>query len=351
MDALLRYILYQISYSLLFYELMLMVSACLLIVLTKLITRYATKKRNKNQNEISQLIEKFLLNEEPLDQLIIPSRLQAHRNLVETLEKYDQLFNDVRWRAIKEKIVSTYLSPYEKRRSSSFFWFTRQLVSRTLLLCPHLAKKETLIKLLDDNKYLVRIPAAVCITKLRDRDLFIKVIERMSCETALSQFPYRDAIIQTNEDNFLALSSLLKTEKNKKIIAICLDILSTRYTDDLFDLVKPFMNDTDRTCRVLAVKALGNIPNEQAIKLLIGHLSDSDWEMRAEAITSLQKLYATQSIPDLVQLLQDPIWWVRLQAALTLKSFGREGVEALSSQDNTKSPLAHEIAQYTLALP
>lgn len=351
MDAILRYILYQISFSLLYYEFVLMLGACVAIVITKLITRYTTKKRTERQEELGHLIESFLFNQKPLDQLLIPAGLRSQRNLVETLERYDHLFNDARWREIKESIISNYLLPNEVSWKSSFFWFTRQLVARTLLLCPKLAKKETLAQLLEDKKYLVRIPAAVCISKLTDKSLFEKMVYKMSQETSLSQFPYRDAIIQTNEDNFQTIVSLLTTETNKEIIAICLDVLSTRYTGDLFPLVKPFINDPDRKCRILAIKALGSIPNEEVIDLLISYLSDSDWEVRAEAVISLQKLYATKAIPPLVVLLQDPVWWVRLQAALTLKFFGKEGMEALTSQNLINQPLAYEIAQYALALP
>ena len=77
---------------------------------------------------------------------------------------------------------------------------------------------------------------------------------------------------------------------------------------------------------------------------------DSDWEVRAEAIKGLQQLYAIQTIPKLAFLLNDPVWWVRLQAALTLKSFGNEGISILTTQDKEREPLAYEISQYTLAL-
>lgn len=225
------------------------------------------------------------------------------------------------------------------------------MCNNALLLQPKFASEEILNQLLDDSKYLVRVAAAVCITKTSYNNLFKKVVLKMSQETSLSQFPYRDALIEADEEKFEILEQLLAENNNKAISAICLDILSTRYSKNLLHLVKPFVNDADLPCRTLAVRALGNIPSQEAIELLMDHLYDSDWNIRAESITSLQKLYALQAIPKITPLLNDPVWWVRLQAALTLKAFGREGIEALSQQNEKEEPLAHEIAQYTLALP
>lgn len=350
MDALLRYILYQIAYSLLIFELILMLSCCLAIVLIKFITRLVINRRNRKQDQIGNIIDAYLFNDKDVQSLQIPQDLCQFRNLVETLERYDHRFTDLRWVEIKEKIVDTYLLPKIESYASSFSWFNRQLAARCLLLCPNKASEKILSKLLDDSRFLVRVAAAVCITQTQYQQLFYRVVRKMSKETLLSQFPYRDALIQASEEKYHWLESLLVSEKDKALVAICLDILSTRYSGNLLSLIKPHINDPDKTCRILAIKALGNIPNDESIELLINHLDDSDWNIRAESIMSLQKLYAVQAIPSLRLLLNDPVWWVRLQAALALKAFGKEGMEVLASQVKAKEPLAYEISQYALAI-
>lgn len=351
MDALLRYTLYRIAYGLLFLEIALMVVFCVAIIVIKLITKWLENRRVHIQQEISKIIDAYLFSERPLSELTIPPDLHSFRNLVETLERYDRLYSDDKWQAIKHKIVEKYLLPEVDAYASSFFWVNRQLAARALLLYPRKASEATLAKLLDDKRYLVRVAAAVCITKTSHRELFYKMLQKMSQETELSQFPYRDAIIQCDEEKFRWITELLKREKDKKVIAICLDILSTRYSGDLLPLIKPYLSDPDHNCQMLAVKALGSIPDDEAVKLLMQHLNDTDWNVRAETINSLQKLYALQAIPKLKELLNDPVWWVRLQAALTLKNFGSEGMHVLTSQSKEKDPRAFEIAQYMLALP
>lgn len=351
MDALLRYILYHIAFTLLTLEIVLMVSCCLAIIIIKLITKWSMNRRKLIQEQISSIIQTALLNEQPLESIIIPDKFCQFRNLVEVLEKFDQRFNDKRWTDIKEFIVSTYLGSKIENYTSSFSWFKRQLAARACLLCPHKAEENILKKLLDDSRYLVRVTAAVCITQTDYRHLFYEVLQKMSHETALSQFPYRDALMQINQEKYQWLELLLKEETDPAIVAICLDILTTRYTRNMLDIVKPFVNVENRVCRTLAIKALGNIPSSESIQLLKSHLIDSDWEIRAECLIGLQKLYAIQTIPEIRYLLNDPVWWVRLQAALALKNFGKQGIDVLNSQEVNQEPLAHEIAQYTLALP
>jgi len=350
MDALLRYSLYQIAYGLLGLEIFLMLACCLAIIVTKLLTRWTRNRNARIEEGLSKLIEAYLFNSLPTETIQIPKGMRNFRNLVETLENYDHLFNDQRWIEIKERIVKTDLLPRTESYASSIFWSKRQLAARALLLCPKLANENLLEKLLDDPRYLVRVVAAVCITQISNQKLFYKVILKMSQETSLSQFPYRDALIQADQAKYAWVESLASSEKDKAVVAICLDILSTRYSGNLLPLIKSFVNDPDPQCRTFAIKALGNIPNNESIDLLIHRLVDSDWKIRAEAITSLQKLYALKSIDNLRFMLSDPVWWVRLQAALTLKAFGKEGLEVLTSQEKSE-PRAYEIARYALAIP
>lgn len=352
MDALLRYILYQIAFTLLTTELIIMVVCCFSIVVIKCMTKKITNRRESIQDQLTGIFQTALFDQKPIEDLTIPSSLQQFRNLVEVLEKFDQRFNDPRWIQIKERVVKTYLQPHLQKYASSYFsWFKRQLAARSCLLCPNLADEKILAKLLQDSRYLVRVTAAVCVTQTSYHNLFNEVIRQMSKETHLSRFPYRDALIQVNQEKYMWIESMLKTETDPAIIAVCLDILSTRYSGNLMPLIKPHFNSGNKECRRLAIKALGNIPSHESIEILMAHLVDSDWEIRADSIIELKKLNATQAISNIGLLLNDPVWWVRLQAGLALKDFGKNGLEVLSHQDPVEQPKAYEIAQYTLALP
>lgn len=328
-----------------------MVACCLAIVVIKWITRWNKHRAEKIQGELSGIIEDYLFNQQPLKNLEIPENLCHFRSLVEVLERYDQRFTDQRWQDIKKRIISSYLLGRAEKSVHSRSWLNRQLAARTFLLWPAHASEEILGKLLNDSKYLVRIVAVVCITHTHYRKLFVDMVHQMSKETVLSRFPYRDALVQSDHEKLSWLEEILKTSTDPKIVAICLDVLSTRYSKNIFSLVRPHVNSPDRECRILAIKALGNIPSEEVLAILKMHMFDSDWKVRSESVNALQKLYAIDAIPDLQKLLNDPVWWVRLQAAIALKSFGEEGRSVLASQDKAVVPHAYEISQYILALP
>jgi hypothetical protein len=350
MDALLRYTLYDISITLLLAEISILWFSCALIIVIKWMTKWSTRRKNNIQEKLHQIINEHLIHPTDMDKVKIPRGLRQFRNLVEVLEKYDNLFDDPCWKTLKEKIISFYLLPKVKSYAYSLSWIKRQLAARSLLLCPPLASDALLEKLLDDPKYLVRIAAAICIIKKSSHSLFLKVITKMSQETALSQFPYRDALIEASQEQYQWMASLLSSTSDKSILAICLDVLSSRYSAYLLPLIKPFVVDSDLLCRTLAIKALGSISDPESIAMLTERLKDPHWQIRVEAIQGLHKLYATETIHQLQPLLSDGTWYVRLQAALALQSFGKKGVDILASQVKEINPLAYEIAKYALAL-
>lgn len=350
MDSFLTYLLYRVASTLILAEFFIMIAACIGIIFIKLFTRWKIKQTTYIKEHTSAIINKELFSNTSLDKFSIPTKFQNFRDLVEVVEEFDHRFTDERWIQIKEKIFERYLHKVAMRKSRSLYWLDRQLAARAFLLCPNKAGEHELRKLLNDYKYLVRIVAAVTITKTEYKNLFEELINTMSKETKLSQFPYRDALVELNQEKFKWLEALLAKTSDPAVKAICLDVLSTRVTKDLLPLLHPYFKSEYPECRKLAIKALGNIPSEESLHILIDHLEDSDWELRAISVEGLHNLHATRAIPKLRELLNDPIWWVRLQTALTLKDFGDEGIRILKSQKRDAEPAAYEIAQYALGI-
>lgn len=351
MDALLRYLLYNITFTILSIEIIAILFCIFAIVIIKLYTQWSTNRRKQIQNQLTLIFEAALFNTQPVQEIVIPPNLQQFRNLIEVLEEFDQRFNDPRWFEIKEYVIVTYLLQRAENYANSSYWYKRQLAARCYLLYPQTASEEILAKLLKDTRYLVRIPAAVCITQTHYQNLFYEMIRQMSREPELSQFPYRDALIQADQEKYLWIESLLSSESDPAIIAICLDVLSTRYSNNLFSQAVRFLHSPNRDCRLKAIEALGNVPSSESITLLVNHLDDSDFKIRESSIVGLEKLYAIREVSKIGHLLNDPIWSVRLQAAKTLKNFGKDGLEILDLQNPEKAPKAYEIAQYVLSLP
>ena len=183
MDALLRYSLYQIAYSILFLEIFLMIFFAIAIVCTKTITKWNQRRRADIKLGISSIIQSALLSEESDPNVVIPKKLQHYRDLVEILEEFNYRFNSDKWNNIKEKVIAQYLKPMINSYAHSFTWFKRLLAARTYLLNPSGADEKILERFLNDSKYLVRVTAASCIIQGSNQPLFYKVINQMSHET------------------------------------------------------------------------------------------------------------------------------------------------------------------------
>lgn len=355
MDSLLSYLLFRIAIQIMVLELIVMLVCCLLIIATKLITRYLHRIKKQQQDDLSNAVESALFSVKdakpnPIDNFSLPKGTYEFKNWIEVLESFEQRFTDERWVDLKKQLIDKYVVDDAKRNVPSKSWIKRQLSARAFLLYPEKASDEEMSKLINDPKHLVRVFAAVAITKLHSRPLFYEVLKKMSEETPLSRFFYRDALVQCDQEKFNWMEELLNKEPDPNIIAMILDVLSTRCTSNLLPAIRPYTHSPDRTCRILAIRALGNLSDDDSIHLLMEHLEDSDWEIRSESIQGLKKQHVKKAIPQMAELLDDPIWWVRLQAANALKSFGPEGRKILESQDPVTKPLAHEIAAYSLAL-
>lgn len=351
MDALLRYTLYEVAIALLILEVGMMLFFAVAIILVKTITGWRKRRREKSQQKIIDAINSSLQGSVRANEVKLPNGCNDYRDIVEVLERFDNIFDDDKWRELKNHLIVSYLPPRTKKYATSNYWYKRQLAARCYFLSPELADPKVLDTLLTDERYLVRAATAGCIAKMDDqKELFDKMIRQMSRETPLSQFPYRDALIKVDKNKLKWIEELLAKDSDPKVSAICLDVLSTRYSEGALPIITSFIKNKDQQCRMLAIKALSSYPGSESERILVDHLEDSDWEMRAAAVNGLRQLYAINAITKMIPLLDDPIWWVRLQTALALKNMGPFGQKALESIDQHTHPAGYQIAQYTLAL-
>lgn len=348
MEELLRYSLFELTLFILIIELKILSGLLLLIFFIKWIKD--TRKRRKEQNKaaLSELIMSAF-NEKKWRP--IPKKYHNFNTILEVLENFDHRITDNEWKNIRDQTIDHYLIKEAKTMVKSRSWVKRQRAARCFLLNPSKSLDEDLKILLNDSKFLVRVVAAACIIQKSNQDLFEETLRKMAEETPLSRYAYRDALMNANSEKFAWMEALAKKETNEEICAICLDLLSTRSTHDLFPLATFFIYNKNIQCKVQAINILKTLPGDQSKDILMHCLSDPNWEIRSHGVKALAFQHAVEKAPDLEHLLSDPVWFVRLQAALALKQFGNEGFKLLSSQNAQRNPKSYEIAQYVLNLP
>lgn len=349
MEELFRYALFKLAKAILYLELISIAGCLIIIVLIKIHAGWRRRKDGEIQRKLSELISDALAAKNFT--VSVPPLLSRFKNLLATLESFDRKFTDEDWVKIKKHIFQTRLLKRARRYLKRRSWVRRQRAARCFLLCPEAAAKKEIYRLVHDRKFLIRIIAASIVVKTSYQDLFYEVVRVMSKENAQSRFPYRDVLLHADAEKFQWLEKLLQTDLNPAVSAVCLDLLSTRTTKNLFSVIVPFIYGKDRQCRFLAVKILRSMPSEEAADILYHCLDDEDWEIRAESLKALDPALAKKFLPAIEERLNDSVWSVRLQAALLLKKLGGEGVQALSSINPHKKAEAYEIARYVLANP
>lgn len=350
MEELFRYALYKLAKAILYLELIIIAVCIITVVLIKLQAGWVRRRNSAIQGKLSEMISDAIAQNKT--EIEIPTSLHSFKNVITTLEAFDRKFTDEGWLKLKKNIFDHVLLDKARSYLSGYStWIQRQRAARCFQLCPEAATKKEIYKLLHDKKFLIRIIGAGIAVKTPYEDLFQEVIRIMSKENAQSRFPYRDLVMHVDSEKFHWLEKILQTDSDPAVSAVCLDLLSTRTTSNLFPLIIPFIYGKDRNCRHLAIKILKNIPSDEAADVLCHCLKDKDWEIRAESLKSIDPTISRKYLPAIQELLNDSVWFVRLQAALLLKRVGREGVEILSTVNPNNKPEAYEIAKYVLANP
>lgn len=282
----------------------------------------------------------------------INRRLRHYDDLLATVENFDRWFLDTTWQETKKLLIKGYLGKKALTLARSCWWTKRQLGLRCIALDPkQLMNKQVVAPLLNDSKYLVRILAAAAMVQSEQKDLLLAVLKRMVQEPTMGRYAYRDFLINSGETNFRWIEEIANEEKDQGIIAICLEVLSSKTSHNLLPLAAKHINSPNLACRLAAMKIFSSIPGQESKEYLTRCLFDGNEEIRAEAARGLGQILAISSIPELTLTLRDPIWFVRLQAAIALKAMGKEGREALYRQNPQQNVEASDIAKYILNLP
>lgn len=333
-------------------QIVILILIFLAIALIRLWKYMRASREKQHADLIKRLISASIQKKQILEVSSIPKGLRHLSDLLPILEIYDHDFSDFIWQQTKNQLIDQVLLKEAKVFMLSRDWVKRQMGLRCIALDPERLIDETqVMPLLNDPKFLVRIVAASCLIRSKRPHLLLPTIQRMAKESTMARYPYRDCLINSGAETFVCLAQLAAQETDPELIAICLDVLSTKISHNLSQLAIKHVTSQNIPCRLASIKILSKIASPDSQKWLISSLEDPEWEIRAEGAKALGKILAFKSIPQLNLLLNDKEWFVRLQAALALKAMGIQGRQVLNVQEQQKNPEAYEIANYVLALP
>lgn len=324
---------------------------CIIVMMFVRLYKYLDERKTENIRKLLvRIITESIHTHKDIVLEEIPTKLKNYRDVLFTVENFDRYLVDPVWQKTKKKIIDGYLLPGALPHIESHSWQDRQMALRCYALDPkRLVEDSLVLPMLDDEHFLVRIVAALCLIRSVRREVVLPVIKQMVKESAAAQYPYRDLLIKGDGPIFEWLGDIVATEKDQVVVAACLDVLSTKIHKDLLPLAMKHITSPNEKCRLAALKIVSRIPGKETSYTLCKALQDPYWEVRAYAASSLGRHIDKSHIPPLVCALNDQEWFVRLKAAEALKHMGQEGRDELYKQSSANNPEAHEIAQYILS--
>ncbi len=308
--------------------------------------------RRKNRNLLT--IKKKLLQcyEQRMDwsALQLPYRLCTIEFLVPVIREIDQEKKDSCWYQIRNSIFDNILFSQAKKYTYSMRWSNRIQAIGCFLLFPEEKNEPYVLHLLNDSVPLIQYSAAYCATKIGSAPCINAIIDKMNQVDRFLRHPFREALLQGNDQVFIHLEQRMEIDKNPYTHVSCLEVLSQRMNAHVAALVKEDLDSASKNLRIAAIRALGHYPDSTSVFLLINFLNDPEWEVRAIAARSLGYLKAKEALSVLTLLLKDKVWWVRMNGALALMRLGQEGRKKLEMQSPQEDKFAYEISQYVLPL-
>jgi hypothetical protein len=339
---------YELLLAFLVIEITLLISLIFSIILKRIFTYYSIRHSLKKQKKLTEIFIQFL----QYGGAPIPSShyrlLKSIPDLVIVMETFNHRFKESNWGELKNELAKLYLLPKARKLALSPFWIKRNLAARCFSLAPQHKDEPLIIKLIEDQNFLVRSVASIAAVQLNSQKGIAKILTKMSQETGYARFFYRDILLQASAKAFERIEQIAASSKQPALHLACLEILTGKTTAANLTFLHKDLKSSNAKIRLAAVKVMAaNLP-KSFIDELMYCLNDPDETIRAEAATGLINFPSKKNREILEKLLQDEDWIVRLSAAKALKRMDPEGVLILRKQKKQHHEDAYAAAQYVL---
>ena len=330
-------------------EVLLAIVLIVSLLIGKVIYQIKERKDKKVEERLGQLLFLLMTHQKKIEDIDWDKEMIPRAILLTILETYHSNFHDEKWDEVEDFLTSRYLLPWARTHTHKKRWIMRNQVARTFLLRPEKADFESILQLLNDKSFFIRMVAAEALGELRTKEAIEPLLRRMSKEPGSCRFIYRFVLLKTSaeqSDEIIRIYS--EASDDEQLRLCCLDILSYRYYGNIFELIAKDFDSSNSSIRWRIIKILGCIATEQSTEKLVYYLADADPRNRQEALKALGVIQSQKTFAKVTPLIHDPIYEVRLEAAQTIAQFKKIGREFLERQDWDIDPLAHEVARFVL---
>jgi hypothetical protein len=306
------------------------------------------EKRTIDRALLNDILVEHIQEDKELDVSEIPRKLTRVNILVPVVENMDAIMSGDDWCLMKKNLVKKFVLADARKNAKRGAWMLKSWSIRVMSIYHELEDEKLILDLVADKSPLVSFNAAVAAVSLSTKDSVDTVIDIASSKSRFSRYAYRDALIGGDVHVWEWVSERLKNSNDPSIRLVCLEVLSVRQHNDLYDIVLQDLDSESLELRLASVRLLSNSTRTDVLLSLV---DDEDWRVRCVLASALGSHLSEEVYSVLSTLLKDKSWWVRLNSAMSLVKMGDKGNHILKAQDPDIDIYAYNMARYVLELP
>jgi HEAT repeat protein len=290
-----------------------------------LLGRYRSiRKRNALQG-----LTGFMLEETDLDSVY--KQCQNRNSLIDGFAAIISSIKGQKQERMKKAVSSMGLENVLHHWLHAPFPYRRMRACYLLGLMKSRTSTGELSKILSDNNPAVVSAAVVAFGEIRDTGTVEGLINLFnSCSYAHAWLITALLPIFGSEIYEHIRPSLLSEQLSREKKLLLLKVIANLQIGESFrDLKSIYENSIDLDIRVNALKAIGNINDLSAVKIVFDALSDESWEIRGVACNTVGEMSLKGAAYRLIPLLRDREYYVRRNAARALLGLGKLGIMTL----------------------
>ncbi len=315
-----------------------------LIILLQAIFTFFEEKRKKDIKKIQELVSNMMIDSP--QEACAPQPL---RTLLHALLEVNGYFCGSTWEDVKKRL----LEPHKSTFLHIGFFFRKKKFLQALNaahLCPSLFSGKELTALIHKtpHEYQSEVIDIICMNP--EKEFLILLLDKLASDVGYGKHLVRDALIASSNTVYALLLEIYRTEPLQYRKAACLEVLSQKIGYLTFEDVRPCLQGNNIHLLWWGLRALENIPCDEAVSTLI-HYSESQYtDIRAIVASNLGHFPLDTVRVSLEQLIHDPHWLVRLYAGLSIRRFGSAGTSILDAIASEATSDAQATARYILSL-
>lgn len=335
-------------------SLIFMIAFGLSIFLFIVIRRIVIKKKEVEQKQIKNAIEKDVLRSLALNTREsaqeIAFKYSRYRRILTTVlvdfietikgkerKQLKTIFNH----ALREKILKDINS-----------WWMRKRLRATRIFIMFSSSYDTpqIMKLLKD-KPAIKLATIDSLARVPNEEAFYQIFDTFVKDPDPNIQEYTNVIFSLGQKADHFVKKYLKKPLSHTKLCLLIEIIGAIPLPSLYPELLGFSDHPEMEIRTRVARALGNLdtPLHEIGLALMKLARDKAWEVKAQALKSLGRLQIYSALDILTESLFSPYWYCRLNAGHALIKFGQKGIDRLKQiSKQKKDKYAAEMAQMVL---